>query len=188
MSGFKKATKQAGNAWGQVEGGAHDAGDMLQGLRGGGMLNSAGLGGTGKIFDDIGAEANRYGQRAQNDPWGTFLDTYAGGNLWRKGPGARGATGLWHHGNMQLNPQYAGNFRRDQRQADQAGQQAALEQRQGMTHGGIGGGGAQVSAEIQRYNQVLQQFAAQQQALRSQGMQGDMEMIRMIAMLMGGGV
>lgn len=187
MSSFKKANKQGGKAWGQLQGAAHDGGDMLQGMKMGDMTGNAGMGGLEKVFNDIGAEGNRYGQRWQNDPWGTFLDSYAGGNLWRKGPGNRGAGNMWHHGNMQFNPQYAQNFREDKAAANRQGEQQAMLQRQAMLHGGTGGGGAGVNAEIQRYNQVLQQFAAQQQQLRSTGMQGDIEMIALLMKLLGSG-
>jgi hypothetical protein len=92
-----------------------------------------------------------------------------------------------HNWNKQLDPRYAENERDKERAADRQGQQAVLEQRQGMAHGGLGGGGGQANAEIQRYNQILSEYAAQQQQFKQQGLQGDMQMIALLMKLLGAG-
>lgn len=202
MSSFKKANKQGGKAWGQIQGAAHDSGDMLQGSP---NMGSFGGNAFGKAFDDIGAEFGR----ASKDPWKTaslaLAHPYVAGAAGTMVPGAGllfpfamartlqnyresgGGTGIWHKWNRQLDPTYAKNYREDKADARREAEQAALAQRQSMMQGGIGGGGAGANAEIDRYNQILAQFAAQQQQLRSTGMQGDIETIAMLMRLIGGG-
>lgn len=189
MSSFKKANKQGGKAWGQIQGQAHGAGDMLQGMRmGGGSFGGFGSS-IGKGYGDFMNEM----QRAYENPektakvvGGVALAPVTGGaSLLPAYRDAGGGTGIWHSWNNQLNPAYAKNYREDKADARREAEQAALAQRQSMMHGGIGGGGAGANAEIDRYNQILAQFAAQQQQLRSMGLQGDISSIAMIMELIG---
>ncbi len=186
MSGFNKAKGQGQKAWGQVQGQAHAGGDMLQGLRmggGNGLMNKMGMGGYQKVFGDIGAE----GQRTVDDFRENPLEAARQRQAWRYIGGGGSLSEDRHRWNMQTNSRYAENERDKERAADQRGQQATLEQRQQMMHGGIGGGGAQYGAEIQRYNQILAEYAAQQQAFKSQGLQQDLQMLQLLAQLFGGG-
>lgn len=113
------------------------------------------------------------------------------------GAGARGVdraggmAEIEHDWNRQLSPRYAKNYRQDRRRARNDANTAARMQRQDNYFSGLAGGGAGVSSEIEAYNSVIAQFAAQQQALKQQNSQNTMQslgsVMQLLAMLYGGG-
>lgn len=153
---------------------------------------------VGKAFGDVGGEW----ERVKADPWKTAR--YAGlATLYPVlGPGvaaagvakevdnAGGMAEIEHHWNTQLSPRYAKNYRQDRRQARSDAETAARMQRQDNYFSGLAGGGAGLSAEIEAYNQIIAQFAAQQQQLKMQNSQNTQQslgaLFQLLAMLGGG--